>query len=275
MNKINPGKAHWMIIPPKDGGEGEGSTGGEGQEGAQGGTGPSVDELMATPEMQAAIQAKLDAEVAGLKAKNTELIDKQKSLKEAASQYEGIDIEKIKTLQKQIEDNEEMKLLSEGKTEEVVERRVEAMRKDFSANIDSRDTKISELESKLHAKQEEVTSLVVDGNIRQAYTALDFEPTAMDDVITLGRTTFVMDESGKATPRDESGNIIFSKDGKTPIAATEWLEQLAEKKKYLRRNSSGAGASGSGRSGSGASIDTSKMSSTQRIAHGLAQGDLN
>lgn len=270
MSMTKMGKALWMVVPPRDGDD-------EAAEEAAAKTAEAeaAKATAFTPEMQAAIQKRIDDEVAGLKAKNLELIEKQKALKENMSQYDGIDIKKIQTLQKQIEENEEMKLLSEGKTEEVVERRVQAMRKDYEANLSSRDAKLSEYETTLKQKQEELTALVVDGDIRQAYARLDFEPTAMDDVITLGRSIFKMDETGKAIPRDAHGNIIFSKDGKTPIGASEWLENLSETKKYLRRGSQGAGASGSGRGSSGGAIDTSKMTNTQRIAYGLQNGGLD
>lgn len=266
MSKL--GKAHKHLAFPRDGDGGEGGTddGGEGN--------LDLEKLMATPEMQAAIQAKLDAEVAGLKKKNSDLIAKEKVLKESAAKFEGLDVERIQALQKQIDENEEMKLLSEGKTEEVVERRVEAMRRDYEANLTARDTKITEYQDILKQKDEDLTALVVDGQVREAYTKLDFEPTAMDDIISLGRRTFIMDEKGMAIPRDEQGNLIFSKDGKTPISASEWLENLSEKKPYLRRASLGAGANGSGRGG-GRDIDVSKLNNIQRISLGLANGDLD
>lgn len=270
------GKAHHLATPPWDG-EGDGDGDGDGDAGTGAGAGGSgsddITKLLATPEMQAVLQKKIDEEVAGLKKKNSELIEKQKTLKENMAQFEGLDVERIKAFQKQIEENEEMKLLSEGKIEEVVDRRTEAMRKDFTSNLTARDAKIEELSQILKKKEEDLTALVVDGQIRESYIALDFEPTAMDDIITLGRKTFVMDyESGQATPRDQHGNIIFSKDGKTPIGPAEWLENLSEKKPYLRRASSGAGASGSGGRGNRGDVDTSKMSPTQLIAHGLEKG---
>jgi len=265
-------KAHWLIVPPRDGDDDNSNDNDSNNDGDD--SAAELAKLMSTPEMQAAIQAKIDAEVTGLKTKNSELIEKQKTLKSDLSQYDDVDLEKIQKLQKEIDNNEEMKLLSEGKTEEVVARRVQAMKKDFEANLSARDAKIDEYLSALKQKDEKLTSLVVDGQIREAYVRLDFEPTAMDDVITSARNTFTMDhETGMATPRDNMGNIIFSKDGKTPIEASEWLENLSETKKYLRRASSGAGASGSGNTGGKrGSEDTSKMNSTQLIAHGLKNG---
>lgn len=273
MKEANLSKAHWLIVPPRDGDDDNSNDDNSNDNNNDGGT--SIAKLMATPEGMAFLQEKIDGEVSGLKTKNSELIDKQKSLKENLSKYDDVDLEKIQKLQKEIENNEEMKLLSEGKTEEVVERRVKAMRKDYDANITVRDQKIEEFKLALKQKDEKLTALVVDGQIREAYVRLDFEPTAMDDTIASARRTFTMDhESGKATPRDVNGDIIFSKDGKTPIGPTEWLENLSEQKKYLRRASSGAGANGSG-SGKRGDVDTSKMTSTQRIAHGLANGGLS
>lgn len=222
-----------------------------------------------SPEVQALIQAKIDETVSGLKKKNQELIEKEKKHREQLSQFEGVDVEKFKTLQKQIETNEEMRLLSEGKTEEVVARRVEAMKRDYDAQIAAREAKMSEYEVTLKKKEEKLAELVIDGQLREAYVALDFEPSALDFVLMQGRQVFIMDESGKAVPRDDHGNLIFGKDGKTPISAREYLEGLADKKSFLRKPSKGAGASPNNRSSSG--LDPSKMSSTQKIAEGLKQ----
>lgn len=232
-------------------------------EGDDGGTG-GVD--LNSPEVQKAIQDRIDSEVAGLKKKNLELIEKEKKYKESAAQFEGVDLEKIKGLQKQLETNEEMRLLAEGKTEEVVARRVEAMKRDFEANLAARDTKLSEYEQLIKSKEDRLATLLIDGTIREQYVGLDFEPAAMDDVLRYARQIFVMDDSGNPVPRNESGSLIFGKDGKTPITAREWLEGLADKKPYLKRPSKGSGASGNRSTGY---VDKSKMSSTQRIAEGL------
>jgi len=243
----------------------------EATDGSEGGSGGGVDvqAILNTPEAQKAFQAMLDKEVQGLKKKNSELIDKEKKLKEQMSQYDGVDVEKIKALQKQIETNEEMRLLSEGKTEEVVTRRVEAMKRDFDANLAARDSKLSEYEKMLKDKEDRLASLVIDGQVREAYVGLDFDPEALDYALSQARSTFIMNEEGKAIPRDDHGSLIFGKDGKTPISAREWLEGLAEKKKFLRKQSAGAGTLPNTRSSG--KIDVSKMSSSQKIAEGLRQ----
>ena len=231
------------------------------QGGAAGGSGVDLN----NPEIQKAIQLKVDESVAGLKNKNAEVIGKLKEAQEKMKQFDGVDFEKIKNLQMQMESNEEMRLLAEGKTEEVVNRRVEAMKRDFDANLAARDSKLTEYEQILKAKEDKLAELVIDGQVREAYIGLDYEPTALEDVLLHARKTFIMDEHGKAIPRDVHGSLIFGKDGKTPISASEWLEGLAERKTYLRKPSKGAGA----QQGRGGSRDTTNMTSTQKIAEGL------
>lgn len=235
--------------------------------GGGGGGAIDVQATLSNPEIQKAIQDKIDAEVAGLKKKNAEVIADQKKLKETLSQFDGLDVEKMKNLQKQMEANQELTLLAEGKTEEVIARRVELLKKDYDSQITAREEKLKEQAKSLKEKDESLRKLVVDGKIRETFISLDFEPTAMDDVLRNAREVFIMGDDGKVVPRDAGGNMLFGKDGTTPLDAKAWLELQAEKKPYLRRASKGSGASNA--SGYRAGGDISKMSSTGKIAEGL------
>jgi hypothetical protein len=236
----------------------------DGTKGGAGGGAGGID--LNSPEIQKAIQAKVDESVLGLKNKNAEVIGKLKEAQEKMKQFEGVDFEKLKNLQIQMDNNEEMRLLAEGKTEEVVTRRVELLKRDYESQITARDGKLSEYEQVLKQKEENLRKLLVDGTIREAYIQLDFEPAALEDVTRSARDVFIMDENGNVVPRDANGNMIFSKDGTTPINAAQWLELQAERKTYLRRASKGGGA-GTNRGSYG--VDKSKMTSTQKIAQGL------
>lgn len=236
----------------------------DGTGGTGGSSGGSVD--VNDPKIQAILQAEIEKTVAGLKKKNQELIEKDKKHREQLSQFDGVDVEQYKALQKKIQENEEMRLMAEGKIEEVVARRTENALKAKDSEINAKNAKMAEYEQMLKRKEERLAELVIDGQIREAYVALDFEPSAMDFVLMQGRQVFTMDENGRAVPKDEHGNVIFGKDAKTPISAAEYLELLAEKKPFLRKPSKGAGSQGSRSSGN---VDTSKMNSTQKIASGL------
>jgi len=241
----------------------------EAGDGTKGGAGCGVQIDPNDPQIQAILQAEIEKTVAGLKKKNQELIEKEKKHREQLSQFDGVDIEKVKNLQKQMQENEEMRLLAEGKTEEVVARRIELREKDWGQKFGNLESMLSEKEQMIAKLNDRLTGMVIDGQVREAYLSLDFNPKAMDDVISRARKVFVMDEDGKAVPRDEQGNIIYGKDARTPISPRDWLENLAEEKDYLRRPSSGAGAKPN--SGTRGVIDKRQMTSTQRIAAGLAE----
>lgn len=240
------------------------------EENGKDGGGSGID--LNSPEIKAAIEAaaaaKTEQEVAGLKAKNAELIGKLK----ATPKLDQAELDKLMEMKKNIEANEEMKLLAEGKLEEVLKKRTEARDRDFAAQLAARDSKLNEYESIVKAKDERLKALAIDGSIRAAYAELDFEPAAMDDILLQARTMFHMDEDGNVAPRDADGVLRMGKDGRTPLSAKEWLEGLAEKKPYLRRASKGSGAAPA--KGGTRGFDASKATSTQLIAEGLRQKGL-
>ena len=88
------------------------------------------------------------------------------------------------------------------------------MKQDHESQIASMNNKLMEYEGVINNKDSKLRELVVDGMIREAYTSLDFEPSAMNDMIRNGREIFQMGEDGRVTPRDQHGNVIFGKDGK-------------------------------------------------------------
>ena len=275
MLQKNMGQAHFgSTLPLAFGAEEEGGEGSDARQEAS--SSNSVDDILKNPEVQAKFQEMLENEVSGLKSKNADLINKFKrfklepeeveSLIENQKRFEGLDVERLVQLQKQVEENEEMKLLSEGKIEEVVEKRVNLLKKDHARQVEAITSKVSTLEQELARREENLRELKVDGTIQKAYGELDFEPAALDFVVKSAREVFIMDDDGKVSPRDSDGNIIFGKDGSTPIDAKGWLELQAEQKPFLRKASSGAGAMG----GSGsATTRHGADSSIGQIASGL------
>lgn len=235
----------------------------------------NIEEALNSDAAKEAIQGILDnakegwdEDTAGLKTAKDKVLDELKKAKENLQKWDGMDNEAVKSLMDQVANNEEMKLLSEGKHDEVLERRTKMLKKDYEDRITALDTVILGHEKVITQKNNKLTELVIDGNMREAYVSLGFEPTAMRDQIRSGREVFKMDDEGNAVPRDTSGNIIFGTDGKTPMSPTEWLKSEAETKKYLQPASNGSGASHQrGQKGSG--FDSANASSIDKIRYGL------
>ena len=160
-------------------------------------------------------------------------------------------------LQRQVDEG---KLLKEGKIEEVVQGRVAAMRSTLEGERDSFKTRAESAESQLSV-------LMIDGAVRTEALKLGVAPTALDDVVLRARSTYRM-VNGVATPHNDKGEVIYGKDGKTPMGMNDWVEGLKKNAPHLFAGSQGGGAGGGGRTGQ---VDLSKATAVQKISAGLGQ----
>lgn len=161
-------------------------------------------------------------------------------------------------LQQQVEEGQ---LIKAGKLEEVVTLRVTNMKKDL-------ETKLTTTESALQIANNQLSILMIDNAVRQEAVKNGALTTALDDVVLRARTVYSMDK-GQAIPKDDKGQVIYGKDGQTPMAMSDWIVNLKKTAPHLFAGSQGSGAGG-GRNGPSAG-DISKLSPAQKIAFGLAQ----
>lgn len=198
-----------------------------------------------SPEVKAAIQTAVDDAVKGLKEKNSELINDKKALKDELTslkaKVDGLDLDAIKVLLDKSNQDEESKLIAEGKIEEVIQKRTEKMREEHARLLNAETTRANNAE----AYANKFKQSVVQGQIVQAAIELEALPEATADIAFLAQSKFVLDEDGKAVAVDENGEVIIGKDGKTPLSPKEWVESLREQKPYFWPKPNGTGAPGS------------------------------
>ena len=196
------------------------------------------------PEIKAAIQDAVDEAVKGLKDKNAELIKDKKELKDELgslkSKVEGLDLDAIKVLLDKSNQDEESKLIAEGKIEEVIQKRTEKMREEHDKVLKAE----KERADKAEAYAEKFKKSVVQSQIVQAAIELEALPEATPDIAFLAQTKFALDENGKAVAVDENGDVVIGKDGQTPMTPKEWVESLCEQKPYYWPKPNGMGAPG-------------------------------
>lgn len=103
------------------------------------------------PAIKAAIATAVEASVSGLKTKNSELLGKLKEtsgkLTQFETQFEGIDIDAVKGLLSRAGQDEETKLLTEGKVDEVFNRRTERLRGDYDKQLKTISERAEKAES--------------------------------------------------------------------------------------------------------------------------------
>lgn len=186
----------------------------------------------------------VDKEVTGLKTKNSELLGQNKTFKseleQLKGQFEGFDVDAVKTLLQRASQDEETKLIAEGKIDEVVSKRTERLRGDYDKQLQAE----REAREKAEAFANRFRDKVLADSIREAAQKAGALPEASDDIILRARNTFQLNEDGQPVAVDADGEVIYGKDGKTPLTPLEWAESLREAAPHLWPRAVGAGPTG-------------------------------
>lgn len=229
------------------------------------------------PSVKAAIDNIIAEREKPLKANRDEILAEkrklQEQLDELKSQWDGLDAESVKGLMKQIESSEDAKLISQGKVDEVIERRTERLRQQTAKDVEAAQGRVTELEGELSTAQNTIKELVVDASIREAASKIEgFVPGAIFDAVQRGRQVFTVDEDRNPVALDADGSVIRGSDGKTPLHPAEWLKSLvAGDCRHWLGASNGGGAEGGGVPGDKAGKEAvEKMSSRDKLAVGLS-----
>lgn len=192
------------------------------------------------------IKDAVDLEVAGLKTKNQELLGTMATQKDQLKQFEGLDPAALKAMKDRLDQDEDVKLLAEGKKNEVIEKYTQRMRADHQTQLDAAEARV-QAESQ---RADIYKSSVLDNQIR-AVTA-GMHPQAVEDALLHARTIFSLDAKGKAVKLDSEGRPELGKDGSSSFSPAEWIETQKElKPHWFPAGNSGSG-SGNARESAGA-----------------------
>lgn len=207
--------------------------------GGGGGGGPEI-----TPEIEAVIAARVAEATNGLKAKNSELLGSLQKQKETLKQFEGIDVESVKQIMARFENDEEAKLIKDGKFDQVIERRTEKLRAESERQVQQALEKVKAAEK----RAQNFEGLVLDNHIRAAAATAGMHPQAIEDALFRGRSIFTLDAEGKAIQLGEDKHPVLGKDGKSPFSPAEWLEGMkATAPHWFPTGSTGAGGGQGGK----------------------------
>lgn len=215
-----------------------------------------------TPE----VQAMIDSHVTGLKTKNSELIAAQKQLKEQLATFDGIDPNIVRNIIKRFADDEEAKLISEGKIDDVLNKRTERMKTEHDKQLKEREDRITKSE----AKAQKLAARTLAGAIRDAAIKEGALPEALDDIVLRGGSLWQLNEDGDVVAvRD--GGVILGKDGKTPLSPVEWAASLRETAAHLWPRAQGTNAPGASATAKGGKTMT-RADHDARVSRGEPMG---
>lgn len=153
----------------------------------------------------------------------------------------------------------EKKLIDAGDIDGLVNQRVSTMKRDY-------DKQIKELSDQLGLSTRQLETLLIDNTVRAHASTIGIAPTAVDDVLLRAKSIFKV-KDGKPQALDSNGQVIYGKDGSTPLEVKDWISGLKEQAPHLFMGSSGSGSS--------TTITTQpgvKLTAAQKIAQGLSKG---
>lgn len=188
----------------------------------------------------------------GLVNNNKELLGEKQRLQQQFNDLQEKlkplgDIDKAADLLAKFNNDEELKLFKDGKVDDLVKKRTADMVKRHQADIEDWQKKYTAREQRERKLLERLNSATVDRELTEAAAKAGVHKTAIADVIARGRNIFRLEESGdelRIVPKDTEGQIIFGKDGKTPLAPDAWLEGLKESAPHFFPGSTGGGSTG-------------------------------
>lgn len=199
----------------------------------------------------------LDVDGAVSKTKLDEFRENNVQLLKNLEKYKDVDPAKYAELLVLQTKANEKKLIDAGEIDKVVEQRVGQMRTTYTTEIET-------LKGANQVAQRQLESLLIDSAVRDAATKSGVRATAVEDVLLRAKATFRI-KDGVSTPVDASGNVVYGKDGATPMTVVDWTASLKTHAPHLFESSQGGGAGGSGK----VSGDASKLSANQKIQAGL------
>jgi hypothetical protein len=203
------------------------------------------------PDVQAMIAKAVADAVAGLKKKNEEVIGTNKKLKDdlAAAKAQPTlsedEYTEFRSLKERIERDEMLRMLTEGKSEELIERVTKKARLDADAKLaaeaEARATSAREAgEWKSRYEQ----TLV---NIEITKSAAASVKPQYQDLVTKLVAERVKLVDGEVRVVDASGAVQMSPNGSKPLTVGDYVEGLRATYSDLFVASSGGGANGSGK----------------------------
>lgn len=203
------------------------------------------------------VQSKIDAATAGLKANNAAILKEKKELQtqltEMSSLFESLGgkegVERLKTLNEQVANDELGRLWKEGKLDEYRDKVSASMRKDHEKQMEAANKRADDEKAARESAERKLHTMVLKAEVQAAAVESEVRSSAIADIVAIAGMDFVFDgENDRFVLRDSEGAVVYGKDGVTPKTIPEWLDDQKEARPHWWEPSVSGGASGSGSS---------------------------
>jgi len=200
--------------------------------------------------------------LAKIEAKKTELLNENKTLKESMKTWEGLDPNQVRSLIEKVNGDEELKLITEGKYEDVIKKRTEKVEAGFKAQLNTAQGELEKYKNEYEKANSTIKKLLVDTAVTTEFVKLKGVESAVPDVVFRAQQVWHI-ENGEPVPRDREGQIMQGKNG--VMTMPEWIESLRQTAPHLFPESTNAGATGN--NGQNASGIDAKISAARKAGN--------
>ncbi len=213
-------------------------------------------------------QAQLDAEVAGLKSKNQELLGSLAGVKEKLKAWDGLEPDKVRQL---IADREKDSRGSDGEGD-----KGNLGNKDFERILEKRakeiEGKFAPVVEELGKTKARLRTMQLDDQVKSAALKAGMLPEDVDDemdILLRGRAKrFDLNDDGKVVVFDDQGDPT----GKTP---EQWFSEVYKgKKPKVFAGTGGPGSGSRGSDGGGGDASVIRLTREQASDHATMQAAL-
>lgn len=170
------------------------------------------------------IGVEVEKATSGIKANHDKLLDEKKKL---AEKFKGItDPEEALKALALVNDNEDFRMLKDGKFEEVIAKRLSTATQEFETKIVELTDKLSNHEMTAVKYKSLFADTVRDLRIKEAAIATGIYPAALADILNKGIGIFsVADDETSVEARDSKGHLRKTTDDKI-LTVDAWIESL-------------------------------------------------
>jgi hypothetical protein len=166
-------------------------------------------------------------------------------LAELRKAYGEVEPEHVLEMKKTLDSIKDKKVLDDEGIEALLEKRLSTLRLEHENAAKARDKRISELQNESDNWSSKFRRTVIDRAISDAALKSGARPQAVPDVVLRGQSMWTLNEHGKPIARSSETEIMYGKDGTSPLTPAEWMDILKQEAPHFFEVSSGGGAPGS------------------------------
>ena len=195
-------------------------------------------------ELNESIDSKISEAIAGLQAKNDELIGEKRSVQEKLATFKDIsDPEKEIEALKFINENEEVQLIKDGKIEEVIDKRTSQMKLDHATAVTDLADKLDEITTESGKYKGLYETKIMDDSLREVAARAGVRQEAVIDILLHAKSLFTLGTDGQPEARTTDGKLVKNEAGDV-ITPSVWIEGLKDTSPHYWPTSVGADAKG-------------------------------